>query len=71
MSVQDAGSGIAPDSIERIWEPFFTTKPSSEGTGLGLSITKDIVEEHGGFATVETHPGSGSRFEIYLPLGGP
>jgi signal transduction histidine kinase len=69
VSVQDAGSGIAADTIERIWEPFFTTKPSSEGTGLGLSITKDIVEEHGGFATVQTHPGSGSRFEIYLPLG--
>jgi signal transduction histidine kinase len=71
VSVIDSGSGLAEDVLERIWEPFFTTKPSAEGTGLGLSITKDIVDEHGGLVTVHSRPGQGSRFEILLPKGEP
>jgi signal transduction histidine kinase len=67
VSVTDSGPGLGKDLLERIWEPFFTTKPSSEGTGLGLSITRDIVDEHGGFVAVRSSPGEGSRFEILLP----
>jgi signal transduction histidine kinase len=67
VTVHDSGPGIAADMLERIWEPFFTTKPSSEGTGLGLSITKEIVQEHGGFVRVESKIGCGSRFQIFLP----
>jgi signal transduction histidine kinase len=71
VSVIDSGPGLSEDVVERIWEPFFTTKPSAEGTGLGLSITKDIVDEHGGLVTVLSRPGEGSRFEILLPKGEP
>jgi two-component system NtrC family sensor kinase len=71
VSVIDSGPGVAEDVLERIWEPFFTTKPSAEGTGLGLSITKDIVDEHGGLVTVRSRPGHGSCFEILLPKGEP
>jgi len=71
ISVTDSGVGLPRDLLDRIWEPFFTTKPSAEGTGLGLSITKDIVVEHGGSVSVESRLGEGSRFEIHLPKGAP
>ena len=71
ISVTDSGVGLPGDLLDRIWEPFFTTKPSAEGTGLGLSITKDIVVEHGGSVSVESRLGEGSRFEIHLPKGAP
>ena len=68
ISVSDNGDGI-PDSIkEKIFQPFFTTKPTGQGTGLGLSLSYDIVKAHGGELTVETKAGEGSKFIINLPL---
>jgi len=67
ISVIDRGSGIDPKNLESIFNPFFTTK--SEGTGLGLAIVSKIVDEHGGQITVESAPGEGSVFCVYLPVG--
>jgi signal transduction histidine kinase len=67
LAVSDHGPGIAPAHREQIFEPFFTTKPVGEGTGLGLSIAHRIVEEHGGWIEVESEPGQGSTFRVYLP----
>ncbi|MBL7844571.1 MAG: PDZ domain-containing protein [Cyclobacteriaceae bacterium] len=67
ISVKDNGNGI-PDSIkEKIFQPFFTTKPTGQGTGLGLSLSYDIVKAHGGELSVETREGEGSEFIIRLP----
>jgi two-component system NtrC family sensor kinase len=68
LGVADEGVGMTPDVAARVFEPFFTTKDVGEGTGLGLSVAFGIVEEHGGFLNVETVPGRGSRFSVYLPL---
>ena len=68
ISVKDNGNGI-PDSIkEKIFQPFFTTKPTGQGTGLGLSLAYDIVKAHGGEIKVESKDGDGSQFTITLPL---
>jgi signal transduction histidine kinase len=68
VSVSDNGPGI-PDSIkEKIFQPFFTTKPTGQGTGLGLSLSYDIVKAHGGELKVETIPNQGSSFTIQLPV---
>ena len=67
VEVRDTGTGIAPDVLARIWEPFFTTKGDGKGTGLGLSTVRGIVHNHGGFVTVRTHPGHGTAFTVYLP----
>jgi two-component system, NtrC family, sensor kinase len=67
LSVADQGEGMSADTIGHIFEPFFTTKPVGEGTGLGLSVTYGIVQEHGGWVAVDSEPGQGSRFSIYLP----
>jgi signal transduction histidine kinase len=67
ITVSDNGDGI-PDSIkEKIFQPFFTTKPTGSGTGLGLSLSYDIVKAHGGEIRVETKEGVGSEFVIQLP----
>ena len=66
--VQDTGPGIAPEAIERIFEPFYSTKGSEGGTGLGLSISHDIVRRHGGDLHVASEPGRGTRFRIELPV---
>ncbi len=66
MSVQDTGSGISQDQSNRIFEPFYTTK--KKGTGLGLMIVQRIVREHGGRIELESHPGKGARFRVWLPL---
>jgi signal transduction histidine kinase len=67
ISVKDNGNGI-PDSIkEKIFQPFFTTKPTGQGTGLGLSLSYDIVKAHGGELIVVTNEGKGSEFIIILP----
>ena len=67
LHVADTGTGIPPAVLARIWEPFFTTKGSEKGTGLGLSTVRGIVESHSGFVDVETEPGRGTRFRVYLP----
>jgi signal transduction histidine kinase len=66
IDVIDRGPGIEPKHLESIFNPFFTTKPS--GVGLGLAIVSKIVDEHGGKITVESEPGEGSVFRVYLPL---
>ncbi|HRC85372.1 MAG TPA: ATP-binding protein, partial [Thermoanaerobaculia bacterium] len=66
-SVTDTGSGIPREQIERIFQPFFSTKLSEGGTGLGLSISYEIVRRHGGLMTVASEPGQGSRFCVELP----
>lgn len=64
--VQDTGTGISPEILGRIWDPFFTTKATGKGTGLGLSTVRGIIESHGGFSTVASVPGRGTTFRIYL-----
>jgi signal transduction histidine kinase len=66
IAVIDRGSGIDPKHLENIFNPFFTTKAA--GVGLGLSIVSKIVDEHGGLITVESTPGEGSVFHVYLPV---
>jgi len=69
VCVQDNGTGIAEDVQQKIFQPFFTTKPSGEGTGLGLSLAHDIVTKgHGGTLAVESKEGQGSLFSIILPV---
>jgi two-component system, NtrC family, sensor kinase len=68
ISFTDTGGGIAPDHINKIFDPFFSTKPVGEGTGLGLSVSYGIVQDHEGRIEVESHPGKGSTFTIELPV---
>ena len=67
LEVGDTGSGISPDVLAHIWEPFYTTKGIGKGTGLGLSTVRTIVNNHHGFVTVETQMGTGTIFRIFLP----
>jgi hypothetical protein len=66
--VADTGTGIAPELLHRIYDPFFTTKAARKGTGLGLSVTYGIIQEHGGSIEVSNRPAGGARFRIELPL---
>lgn len=68
ISVQDTGSGIAPEVLPKIFDPFFTTKPVGEGTGLGLAIVHKIVTAHGGSVAVDSEVGRGTRFTVSLPV---
>jgi len=67
VCVADNGSGIPPKALEKIFQPFFTTKPTGEGTGLGLSLAYDVIKAHGGEIKVETKEGEGTQFIVQLP----
>jgi signal transduction histidine kinase len=68
IRIRDNGTGIPPEVKEKLFNPFFTTKPAGEGTGLGLSISHDIiVKQHGGSIEVDTQPGEFTEFRIVLP----
>ncbi len=68
VRVRDDGPGIAAEHRDRLFVPFFTTKPAGEGTGLGLFLSYQIVQSHGGEIHVESEPGSGATFDVWLPL---
>ncbi len=68
IKVEDNGNGIPQKILDKIFQPFFTTKPTGQGTGLGLSLSYDIVKAHGGELKVETKEGEGSEFIIQLPI---
>ncbi len=68
ICVEDSGDGMPPDVLDKIFEPFYTTKDLGRGTGLGLSTSLAIVRSHGGFIRVYSDVGRGSRFQVYLPV---
>ena len=68
IRIKDNGNGIPPEIVEKIFNPFFTTKPTDRGTGLGLAITSDIVRQHGGVIRVDTEPGQFTEMVVELPL---
>jgi signal transduction histidine kinase len=70
IRIRDNGTGISPEVKEKMFDPFYTTKPAGEGTGLGLSLSYDIVvKQHGGSIEVETQPGEFTEFRIIFPRG--
>ena len=68
VKVSDCGMGIPPDKLQKVFEPFYTTKRTGEGTGLGLSTVYGIIKQTGGYIFVDSAPGQGSVFSIYLPV---
>ena len=66
--MKDNGNGIPQSIVDKIFQPFFTTKPTGQGTGLGLSLSYDIVKAHGGTMKVETHENEGAEFLVELPI---
>jgi two-component system, NtrC family, sensor kinase len=71
VEVRDNGQGMSPEVQRRIFEPFFTTKPVGQGTGLGLSLSFSIVQKHGGRIELQSEPGVGTRFRVWVPVAGP
>ena len=69
ISFKDDGPGITPDILDKIFNPFFTTKPTGQGTGLGLSVSYGIIEDHQGDIQVTSEVGRGAEFRIRLPIG--
>lgn len=69
VAIADSGAGIASDVLPHVFEPFFTTKPLGEGRGLGLSVSNQTVIDHGGLMTVDSQPGRGTVFRVFLPVG--
>jgi CheY-like chemotaxis protein len=67
IEISDTGTGIAPETLEHVWDPFFTTKDPGKGTGLGLSSVRRIAALHGGFVTLDTQLGQGTTFRVFLP----
>jgi signal transduction histidine kinase len=68
VSIADSGSGIPPERINRIFEPFYTTKAPGRGTGLGLSVCHRVVRQHGGSILVNSQEGVGTEFIVELPI---
>jgi signal transduction histidine kinase len=68
LTVSDTGHGIPADILPRIFEPFFTTKPKDQGSGMGLSVSHGIIKSFGGHISVESRPGQGTDFFVYLPI---
>ena len=68
LSVSDTGSGISPDIMDKLFDPYFTTKEQGKGTGLGLSVVHGIVKSYGGEIKVYSEPGKGTSFHVYLPV---
>ena len=71
LTIEDAGTGMSEEVLKQIFTPFFTTKEVGLGTGLGLPVVHNIITSHGGTIHVDTQIGSGTRFEIRLPIEGP
>jgi signal transduction histidine kinase len=69
IKVSDNGNGVPQNVLDKIFQPFFTTKPTGQGTGLGLSLAYDIIKAHSGNINIETKEGEGSEFIIQLPRG--
>lgn len=67
LAVSDSGHGIPPEVMDRIFDPFFTTKDRSEGTGMGLAVVHGIIKSYGGEITVESEPGKGTTFNVFIP----
>jgi signal transduction histidine kinase len=68
IECSDNGVGMSEEVQEHAFEPFFTTKPMSDGSGLGLAIVHGVIVGHGGAVEIHSHPGTGSRFSVYLPV---
>ncbi len=68
LEISDTGSGMNPETLDKIFEPYFTTKEPGEGTGLGLAVVLGIVKEHNGFIKAYSKPGKGSSFHVYFPI---
>ncbi|MBT8368314.1 MAG: response regulator, partial [Deltaproteobacteria bacterium] len=68
LTVQDNGHGMEPQVLERIFEPYYTTKEQGKGTGLGLSVIHGIIKNHGGDISVRSQPGEGASFTVYMPI---
>jgi signal transduction histidine kinase len=71
VEIRDTGTGIAPEDINRIFDPFYTTKDEGKGTGLGLAVSRNIIESHGGDIGVRSAVGLGTTFRIILPKVAP
>lgn len=67
LSIRDSGTGIPKEIVDQIFEPFFSTKGPGKGTGLGLAVVYGVIRQHDGWISVESEPGEGTVFEIYLP----
>jgi signal transduction histidine kinase len=68
ISVEDNGNGISPNVLDKIFQPFFTTKPTGQGTGLGLSLAYETLKVHGGEIRVESKEGEGSEFTVQFQV---
>jgi signal transduction histidine kinase len=68
VAFKDNGIGIKPEDIERVFQPFYSTKPAVKGTGLGLSVSYGIVKSHQGEIRVASQPGAGATFTVLLPI---